>query len=112
MARLQAIVYHNWGRWVADCPVEHCGNAERFGKDPRSGVVGGLSRGRFECQEEYGGCGSVCEAVWPEERQEIEHILAQRPVPANRNWFPGESLTELAVEGAIHDALDGTADIR
>ena len=85
-------VYHNWGRWVADCA---CGNAEHYGPDSHTGHVGGLTHTGFVC--------SVCDyrskAVWPSDSDRIERLLAVRPYLANRNWRPGDDLVD---ENMVH----------
>lgn len=103
----------NWGRWVADCPRVDCASAERFGPDPTTNVMGGLTETSFHCQERYGGCGMLTAAHWPNEtdRAVIEMLLGSRPVPATRNWAPGESIQDLLMEG-IANGLDFANDIR
>lgn len=97
-----AIVYANWGLWVADCP-SGCGNAEHFGPHPTTGYVGGLQRSAFHCSH----CGSANPATWPSDQSAIEAVLAKRPSPANRNWFPGETVEMLKGENIAH-GLDDT----
>lgn len=90
---LPAIVYANWGMWVADCP-NLCGGAEHYGAHPASGHIGGLTRTRFRCSK----CFAETATVWPKERQRIEALLAARPSPANRNWWPSEPIDHLEEE--------------
>lgn len=77
----------NHGRWIARCPK--CSSAE-------------LARGaRFECREQYGGCGHIDEIVYPSERAEIERALEGR-LKHNRNWLPGEPPNLLHAENIEH----------
>lgn len=69
----RARAYVNWGRWVADCPV-NCGGALMLQPD----------QGAFLCQE----CGTLSEVEWPKDPQGIWEALLQRPAPKFRNWFP------------------------
>lgn len=106
-------VYYNWGRWVADCPRDGCGNAERYGVDEMTGVIGGLTLTDFHCQERFGGCGLVTtEVQWPakDDISAIEILLAPR-LRKNRNWVPGESIQDLLTEG-LANGLDITNDLR
>ena len=88
-----ATVYANWGLWVADCPAG-CGNAEHYGPHPVTGHVGLLTRTRFRCSR----CLAEARARWPKQRRRIEELLAARPSPANRHWYPGEPVEQLEVE--------------
>lgn len=95
-----AVVFMSHGLWVACCPRPGCLNAEQFGRTT-SGEPGGLAGG-FRCRSEAGGCGLTCDARWPAQVEEIEWLLMQRPVPANRNWLPGEDLSDLLTENIAH----------
>lgn len=95
-----AVVRFNQGRWVAACPRPDCMNAEQFGITP-SGEMGGLANG-FRCRVEAGGCGLLCDAEWPPNVEDIEWLLMQRPVPATRNWEPGEDLNDLLIQNVQH----------
>lgn len=78
----------NWGRWVADCPDSACFAAEA--------VMPGMARAHCaECDRPY-------EVRWPTERAEIDRVLSLRPVPATRNWFPGETVAQLVAENMEH----------
>lgn len=35
----------------------------------------------------------------------IEELLNRRPLKRNRNWFPGESVGELAIENLNHGIM-------
>jgi hypothetical protein len=43
--------------------------------------------------------------VWPPNVEDIERLLAQRPVPAARNWAPGEDVHDLLEENLRHGLL-------
>lgn len=68
-----ARAYVNYGRWVADCPVD-CGCA--LALQPGQTI--------FACQE----CQTVTQIDWPSNPDEIWEALAERPAPRTRNWFP------------------------
>lgn len=98
---LRAMARVSWGRWVADCPRTGCPNAEHFGRDPGSGHVGGLTGSAFRCAL----CQLHCPAIWPENVDDIVRLLSVRPVPATRNWSPGETLHDLLAENVQHGIL-------
>lgn len=116
-----AVAFMNAGRWVARCPL--CGNVEQAGRCD-DGQPGGLEASRFTCTTgdpaagpvgltlPRRGCGLRCAVEWPADIANLERVLLARPVPANRNWTPGETLLELIAENAAHgilpvSALDG-----
>lgn len=94
-----AVVLMAHGRWVARCPRPGCPNAEAFGRCD-DGTVGGLAGDSFRCRPEYGGCGLVCRATWPDAAMlpQIEQLVLARPVPRNRAWLPGETLADLLAQ--------------
>lgn len=102
-ADLRAVVYVSWGIWVARCPADGCPQAEHYGADRNTGHVGGLGATLFECRH----CGLVCPAVWPtaQVRASVVRLLAMRPVPATRNWLPGETPEELLIENVSHGLI-------
>lgn len=69
----RARAYVNWGRWIADCPIE-CGGALKL--NPGEAI--------FACPE----CRAISEVEWPSNAQEIWDELETRPIPKTRNWFP------------------------
>ena len=81
------IAYVNHGRWVADCSVPHCPEAHQV--KPGDG---------FLCRN----CGGEDIPVFPEFRSEIDQLLAMRPVPETRNWWPGETVSDLIAENQAH----------
>lgn len=117
---LVAVAFMSWGKWVAHCPRPGCPNAEMFGRCD-DGSIGGLRGDHFECRiadyvdgikRVYGGCGLKCEVEWPANIADLERVLLARPVPATRNWTPGETLEGLVKENLAHcivpsDALNG-----
>lgn len=92
------------GRWVARCPRVPCMNAEQFGRC-HDGNMGGLEGEVFRCRDEYGGCGLTCPADWPPNVADVERLVLPRPVPATRNWLPGESLFDLMAENLEHGLI-------
>lgn len=69
----KARAYVNYGRWIADCPVE-CGSALAL-KPGQS---------TFHCVE----CQSISTVEWPKNPDAIWEALQERPVRRNQNWFP------------------------
>jgi hypothetical protein len=100
----------NTGMWVAYCPRPGCTNAEKFGLCD-DGTTGGLAGDSFRCRPEYGGCGLVCRAQWPDADlvPKIEALVLVRPVPATRNWEPGETLSDLMGENFEHGIVPAAA---
>ena len=53
-------------------------------------------------------CGNVAHGsrprtvVWPRNAEAIEEVLLKRPYPNNRNWTPGETITQLKAENKAH----------
>lgn len=72
-----ARAYVNCGRWIADCPREHCTNA--IALTPK--------QVQFFCEHE-GGCRLLTEVEWPADADAIWEVLKARPVPGTRNWAP------------------------
>jgi hypothetical protein len=83
-----AIARIEWGIWKADCPVG-CKSTEYADPDWRVFVCSNCGAGPFE-------------VVFPKQRAEIEATLIERPVPANRGWYPHETLAALRKETAAH----------
>ena len=97
---LHATAYHNWGRWVADCPNTKCNNAEEVAG--RTFVCGCQSSDACGHGEP---CRTISKILWPEDVETINHVLSVRPVPSNRNWTPGETLEDLRKEN-VENGLD------
>lgn len=101
-----ARAYLNHGRWVADCPREHCSYAFELEQ----------GQGRYTCRTRQGkGCGAEAPVEWPADAAEIERALERRPVEATRNWFPhdhdlavlaglphGQTVADLLAENEEH----------
>lgn len=92
-AKARAYVYS--GDWVADC-TRACGNVEylfdlanRF--DPSSPRT--IRKPQFYCSY----CHMIAEIEWPPDTLmgEIMTVLALRPVPHNRNWYPADHTTAI-----------------
>lgn len=92
----QARAYVNFGRWIADCPID-CGSAMQL--QP--------GQAAFHCPE----CGHLTTVEWPSNPDEIWEALGKRQAKRNRNWFPsghqlalrsgsphGQSVAELDAE--------------
>ncbi len=101
-----AQAYVNFGRWVADCPLE-CGNA----------LLVEPGQGSFFCQPP-GGCGHIGTLVWDANYAEIWRALEERQMPKTRNWFPkdhplalkagcpsGQTVEELREEARVNGAI-------
>lgn len=84
----------NWGRWIVRCPRPHCWNAVALPVDTALAACVG-----------DGGCGLEFPVLWPPDPIAIAALLVMRPVPATRNWLPGETVEDLAAENAAHDCL-------
>lgn len=104
---LVAVVRVERGAWIADCPRPFCTAAQHLGPAPISGTVGGLFEpadggtvGSFRCLT----CTWEGPSQWPtqDERRAIQHVLSLRPVPATRNWLPGELVRDLVAENVAH----------
>uniref|UniRef100_A0A6M3IXM5 Uncharacterized protein n=1 Tax=viral metagenome TaxID=1070528 RepID=A0A6M3IXM5_9ZZZZ len=88
-APLEAYVNH--GRWIVKC---ECGGAEKA-----------FENGLFMCRSCWnaGHRHKYRRVIFPAARVAIESVLEKRPVP-NRNWIPGESVTDLERENDEHGA--------
>lgn len=86
-----ATAYVSHGRWMVDCPFEHCESAQHASKDDR----------RFFCVEcDGGGDHRWVKVVWPSglDIATIEALLGVRPLEATRSWLVGESIEHLIEE--------------
>lgn len=83
----------SWGMWVARCG--YCPGST----DPLQ---------RFQPHVLCHDCGTITEVIWPTEEMVmgVERLLMMRPAPANRNWFPGETLNDLMWENGEHGIFD------
>jgi hypothetical protein len=93
-------VVASWGRWTVLCPTPSCGGAALAHEDDH----------RFMCVD----CGNVGagwhEVRWPVNVESIDALLARRPIPATRNWTPGETLEQLRQENIAHAVEPGPTD--
>ena len=97
------MIFMNDGRWVAFCPTPDCDGAERLWPegeirrrvdDHNYGIT---LEGGFHC----GNCGLTSQVEFPDDMEEIEVVLARRPVPQTRNWRPGETVADLKRENMM-----------
>lgn len=95
---VRAVAIVNHGVWMARCPRPFCTNAERHGRDPKTGHAGGLDGATFRCSN----CGLTCQSEWPEAVDDITWLLSLRPVPATRNWEPPETVLDLLIQNTDH----------
>lgn len=77
---LQAIVFLDWGRWVADCPNPACTNA----REVRPGMT------TFSCDLPPSGCGTASAVVWPADLSGALAEVAGLP-PAQQHWRPEDA---------------------
>lgn len=122
---MRAVAYLNVGRWVADCPVEGCGDAlalyPEVGADAQRRPV--LSDVPIYTQTDTQGHRFDFDAPPDDARAGIEAAVADRPEP-NRNWLPdghpwgalygcptGQSVKELLDETAHERAKHVTEQV-
>lgn len=105
---ITSAAYLNQGRWVADCPVEWCGDAlALYPQDPRTGIVAADPAYVQSCAK---GHQFRINAPPDRMRARIEAVLASRP-EEYRDWLPdghpwgashgyptGQSVEDLAAE--------------
>jgi hypothetical protein len=91
-ATVEAKIDH--GRWIVPCPDPTCLNAQFVGDEDL----------RFYCVRcaNVANDGKWLEIVWPPDADEIEDVLAVRPVD-NRHWSPGDTVADLRSENVAHD---------
>lgn len=105
MITAQAYVYA--GAWVADCP-SGCGNVEYLFDQHR------IRKSVFHCSY----CLRIADIEWCPNEAEIMGVLAVRPIPHTRNWYPfnhdvalrfglphGQSVADLVDENHEHGVL-------
>lgn len=84
----QARAYVYSGDWVADCPRQ-CGGTEYLHDRQRPGdpdCPRTVRKGSFLCSY----CKLLSDIEWPTDMDGIMNVLQRRPVPHNRNWYPGD----------------------
>jgi len=92
---VQAYAEVNHGRWTIRCPwCVTCHNASA--EDHRFFCT--------HCSNGAGG-GQWVSVIWPEERDEIETLLGNRPLPEQRNWVPTETVEDLRRENIEHGVV-------
>lgn len=80
----RAYVYS--GEWVADCPRPGCANVEFLYRPSRRGGPRDLVLGFYQCSY----CGMQADITWPDNQHSILGVLARRPLPDTRNWYPAD----------------------
>jgi hypothetical protein len=90
------------GEWVADCPrppdpitKKGCGGVEFLYQPQRPNGPRTLRKPIFMCSN----CGWQAVIDWPANEHAIMQVLARRPLPQSRNWFPADH--PLAVNSRI-----------
>ena len=109
VAVARAYVYS--GEWVADCPRTGCGNVEFLYRPSRPRGPRDLVVGVYLCSY----CGMQADIAWPDNQHDILTVLARRPLPNTRNWYPtdhpvalrfglphGQSVRDLVAENEEH----------
>src|ERR1039458_2633890 len=83
------------GVWIVDCPW--CKSAQKASRVDH----------RFFCVECENNAvkNAWIPVTWPEEWQVIEMLLGSRPIPANQNWFPYETLADLQAENEKYGVI-------
>ena len=81
----------NAGRWIVKC---ECGGAEEAWEEKLFFCFSCLNNGHGH---------KLRPVEFPEQRAEIEALLARRPL-MNRNWNPGETVKDLKRENKEHKA--------
>ena len=87
--------YMNHGRWVVDCAAGDC-EAVLFA-DRSVCECNDVS----VCDHPSIPCGVPIEAVFPDDRADIDWLMSRRPRRANRNWDT-ETVAELKAENLLH----------
>lgn len=93
---VKAVARVDHSRWIAECPFEGCHGAE---------YVSTAGQPFFCCE-----CRNAAVAHVPilvdlpgeKVRGQVEAYLVARPVPAARNWRPGETVAQLRDENREH----------
>lgn len=83
---MDARAYVYSGEWVADCPRPACGNVEFLHRPSRVGGVRDTPVGVYQCSY----CGVQAGISWPDNVHAIFAVLARRPMPDTRNWYPAD----------------------
>lgn len=90
-----ARAYIYGGDWIADCTREGCASAEFLMEPIRRNApahpIGNprtVRKPMFHCSY----CGQTAAIDWPDPRlmAELESVLALRPLPHTRGWYPAD----------------------
>lgn len=81
-----ARAYVYGGEWVADCPRQGCANVEYLYRPSRRGGPRDTGTGFYHCSY----CGMQSDITWPDDPHAILAVLARRPLPDTRNWYPAD----------------------
>jgi len=116
MEQTPARAYIYTGEWVADCPRPGCGNVEFLWQALRPNGPRIQPKAFYACSY----CGYQAGIDWPDAgfMAKAMDVLMQRPVPANRNWYPadhpvainfrlphGQSIRDLMAENEEHGVV-------
>lgn len=100
------LAYLNHGRWVVDCPADDC-EATLFADRPmfaedNNGTLSlrCICNDVSVCDHSAVPCGTPLAAVFPDNRADIDRLMAGRR-RRNRNWT-GESVSDLKAENLLH----------
>jgi len=87
-----AVAFVHQGEWIARCPF--CPSAQHVSKnDPRFFCAGCLNAAVDN---------RTVPVAWTDKCERIEELLEARPFVTTRNWFPHETLKDLARENKEH----------
>ena len=90
--------YLNWGRWVVHCASNECVSAARV--QPMQAYSECQCADTDVCA--HGPvCGTRARIRWQADPAAVELAVRRRPVQ-NRNWLPGQTLTDLHTENIAH----------
>lgn len=74
------------GEWVADCPRAGCANVEFLYRPARWGGPRDVQVPFYQCSY----CGMQADVSWPGNQHDLLAVLARRPLPDTRNWYPAD----------------------
>lgn len=111
--RTKAFVYS--GHWAADCIGELCYGAEMLACCGSCVFHGPGKRGALRTPEILcPSCGRTSQVEWPDDAEEVDRVLAARPVPGVRHWAPGGHRQAVvpSAEGEAHPMGQTVEDLR
>lgn len=82
---MTALAYLNYGRWVADCPVDWCADSRALHPEDRYGNPSPEPVHDTVCAA---GHAFRIEAPPARARAQLEQAVADRPLPQDRGWYP------------------------